>query len=473
MSYQSTEFDRFTEKIILHNKLATEEQLRQATQNLNGADRLSLLDYLVENGTIKQAHAELIKKKIKQMQQELISKKAPSTAESASPNPAEKPVNQSTEKAASIVQAGSDSVSEILELIKLAGQMGASDLHLSPSMQPVIRMDGKLQALNNQEIDAVDIESVMFNLLSESDQILCRECGSSDGAQIIDGRRIRYSIVKSLQGWEASIRFIAEKPPRFEDMNFPEAIRELACYREGLVLVAGPAGSGKSTTLAAIVDYINRTRNEHILMLEDPIETVFSMYDSHISQRAVGAHTKSFSKALRAALREDPDIIVIGELRDRETTALAVSAAETGHLVFATLHTTSAPQTLHRLLDFFPPDQRNQVRAMLSESLRGILCQRLVPRADKQGRVLAMEIMLNITAIANIIREDKLYQLSNIIQINSHQGMQLLDEILQEMVSEGIVDGREAYFAANLRQNFANFAPMSLAEKEDDEDGGN
>jgi twitching motility protein PilT len=247
--------------------------------------------------------------------------------------------------------------------------------------------------------------------------------------------------------------------PGFDELGLPEQLQRLTEFNQGLVLVTGPNGCGKSTTMAAMVERVNQTRNEHIITIEDPVEFNFVPALSQINQREVGAHTKSFAAALRAALREDPDVIVIGELRDRETVSLAITAAETGHLVFGTMHTTSAARTIDRVLDVFPPDEQPQVRSMISESIRGIVCQQLIPRKDGGGRALALEVMLNSPAIANLMRERKLFQIPSIIQTSRQQGMILLDNSLLELVHTGVIDGMEAYYAADNKAPFLKWAP--------------
>ncbi len=478
-------FDLFVEKMVRHNQLVPLEKLDAVKARLASESGTSLLQALVQGELLHPRHGAQIESRYKAWMekckpaQPVVEKPVPEPARQKEPEPSNpSPWEASTQKEtptlsppAQPIEAPAEpllvheTAPAVLEGFSLAALLAeaasrqASDLHLSPGSPPMLRIHGAVTPLGEAALDTGQVAHLLMGTLDPDQKGNAEKRGSLDASLVVDGRRLRFSMVRQQLGWDGVYRLVPEAPPTFESMDFPEAIRRLTSYREGLVLVTGPSGAGKSTTLSALVDHINRTRPDHIIMMEDPIETVFPMHRSHISQRAVGLHTQSYAHALRAALREDPDVIVVGELRDRETTQLAVSAAETGHLVFATLHTTSAGQTLYRLLDFFPPDQRNQVRAMISESLRGILCQRLVPRADGQGRVLAMEILLNVPAIANIIREDRIYQLPNMIQINQHSGMRLLDEALEALVDEEVIPGAEAYFAANQRQRFADFAP--------------
>ena len=340
-----------------------------------------------------------------------------------------------------------------------AKERGASDLHICVHSPPLIRKNGELSCLSHEVLNVEDTERLLFQVLNEEQKQRLISNDVLDTCLTVDKNRYRSCFVRQQSGWDGSFRIINDTIPRFEELGLPDDLKQLADYREGLILITGPSGSGKSTTLASFVDLINRKRKEHIITLEDPVEYIFTPELSHITQREVGLHTESFSMALRAALREDPDVIVVGELRDRETTSLAVSAAETGHLVFGTLHTISAAQTIYRLLDFFPTEQRSQIRAMISESIRGIVCQRLIPRKDGEGMALALEVMFNISAIANLIKEDRIYQLTNMIQINNKNGMKVLNESITALLHEEIITGQNAYFAAENKERFKRWAP--------------
>ncbi|NQT27361.1 PilT/PilU family type 4a pilus ATPase [candidate division KSB1 bacterium] len=352
------------------------------------------------------------------------------------------------ENSAFISKQNQNTQRSLSDLLAAARSQGASDLHIIPGQPPLIRLNGRLKHLDETAMSADEAQELLPSLLTDEEKQLLRETQALDTCCDIPGQgRYRTCIVRQGSGLDGSFRIINALVPSFQDLKLPEVLRRLTEYQQGLVLVTGPAGMGKSTTLAAMVELINQSRDEHIITLEDPIEYVFKPKKAHISQRAVGSHTQSFAAALRAALREDPDVIMVGELRDQETASLAITAAETGHLVFATLHTNSASQTIIRLLDFFPPKQQNQIRTMISESIRGVICQQLIPNQAGTGRLLALEMMFNIPAIGNLIREEKLYQLPNIIKINHKLGMKLMEESIQELLKTGEMDPNEAHNA--------------------------
>src|SRR5438132_9110858 len=346
------------------------------------------------------------------------------------------------------------------DYLTYARDIGASTLHVNVACPPVIRQYGRLAPPPRTAFTAAETEALLFKILADEQRRSIHTELALDCCYILTGQgAYRSCIVKQRMGWDGSFRIVQSRVPSFKELGLPEQLQRLTEFNEGLVLVTGPNGCGKSTTLAAMVELVNQQRDEHIITIEDPVEVNFVPAKSQINQREVGSHTKSFSQALRAALREDPDVIMIGEMRDRETVSLAITAAETGHLVFGTIHTTSAARTIDRILDSFPPDEQAQVRSMISESIRGILCQQLIPRKDGNGRALAMEILLNTQAVSNLIRERKLFQIPSIIQTGRQQGMILLDNSLMDLVTRGVIDGTEAYYAADKKEQFLKWAP--------------
>jgi twitching motility protein PilT len=327
---------------------------------------------------------------------------------------------------------------QIQALLQAIVNAGASDLHVSTGMPPIARLRGEMVPLQSPPLAPEQTREALYELLTEAQRALFAERQDLDFALEIPGlARFRANYFEQRRGVAAVFRVISSRIPTLEDLGTPRILKELALRERGLVLVTGPTGSGKSSTLAAMIDHVNETCQKHIITIEDPIEFVHQPKKCLINQREVGAHTGSFAAALRGALREDPDVMLVGELRDLETTALAITAAETGHLVFGTLHTNSAPKTIDRLIDVFPSGQQAQVRTMLSESLEGVVAQTLIPTVDKKGRVAAFEILVGVHALRNLIREDKTSQIQSVIQVGSAQGMMTLDQSLKELVISG------------------------------------
>ena len=339
-------------------------------------------------------------------------------------------------------------------------ESGASDVHLGVNSQPIWRRYGTLEPiwLQAPKLTVADTEHLAKTFLTEAQQKQLEDRGDVDFAYANSFGRYRTSVVRHRLGIDLVFRIINTKVRSMDELGLPAQLKLLTQYHNGLVLVTGSVGSGKSTTLAALVDEVNRARHDHIITLEDPIEYIFESKGCHVTQREVHTHTVSFGAALRGALREDPDIILVGEMRDLETIQLAITAAETGHLVLGTLHTANAARTLDRVLDVFPVDQRSQIRIMVSESLRGVISQQLVPRKDKQGRELALEILMNTPAVANTIRESKTFMLPGIIQTGRKLGMKLMDDSLLELYAAGLISQEEAYARAEqkglMRANF-------------------
>lgn len=340
------------------------------------------------------------------------------------------------------------------EYLALGQSAGASDIHLGVNSPPVWRLNGTLQPIvpNASVLTSDETAAMAGCLLSEAQNVRLNERGDVDFAYANGSGRFRASVVRQRLGIDLVFRIINTQVRTMDELGLPESLKLLIRYQSGLILVTGSVGSGKSTTLAALVEQVNLERRDHIITLEDPIEYLFEPKGCHITQREVPTHTRSFSSALRGALREDPDVIMVGEMRDLETISLAITAAETGHLVLGTLHTGNAARTLDRLLDVFPVDQQDQVRLMVSESLRGIISQQLVPGVDGNSRALALEILTNTPAVANVIREAKTYMLPGIIQTGKKQGMQLMDEALMALFDRGAINGDEAYARAEQKQ---------------------
>jgi twitching motility protein PilT len=344
---------------------------------------------------------------------------------------------------------------DISELLAFSVKNNASDLHLSAGLPPMIRVHGDVRRINLPPMDHKDVHGMIYDIMNDGQRKTYEENLECDFSFAIPGlARFRVNAFNQDRGAAAVLRTIPSKILSLEQLNAPKIFAELALKPRGLVLVTGPTGSGKSTTLAGMVNHINENEYGHILTIEDPIEFVHESKKCLINQREVGPHTLSFNNALRSALREDPDVILVGELRDLETIRLALSAAETGHLVFGTLHTSSAAKTIDRIIDVFPGEEKEMVRAMLSESLQAVISQTLLKTKDGSARVAAHEIMLGTPAIRNLIREGKIAQMYSAIQTGANVGMQTLDNNLTELVKRNIISAAAARAAAKIPENF-------------------
>jgi twitching motility protein PilT len=340
------------------------------------------------------------------------------------------------------------------EYLEIGQRAGASDVHLAVNAQPIWRLHGTLQPIwpDAPRLRSEDTAALAEGFVPDAYKTELNTRGDSDFAYANEFARYRTSVVRQRLGIEIVFRVINSNVRTMDDLGLPENLKLLTRYQNGLILATGSVGTGKSTTLAAMIQQINMERRDHIITLEDPIEYIITSKNCHVSQREVFTHTESFATALRASLREDPDVIMVGEMRDLETISLAITASETGHLVLATLHTSNASRTLDRLLDVFPSDQQEQVRVMVSESLRGVISHQLIPKKDGTGRVLALEILTNTPAVANVIREAKTYMLPGIIQTGKKQGMRLMDDALIDLYDRGLISGEEACARADQKQ---------------------
>lgn len=344
---------------------------------------------------------------------------------------------------------------DIIELLMFAVKSKASDLHLSPGLPPMLRVHGDVRRLNLPPLEHKDVHAMLYDIMNDSQRKVYEENLDCDFSfSVPDLARFRVNALVEQRGAGAVFRTIPSKVLSLKDLNAPKILESMAEYPRGLVLVTGPTGSGKSTTLAAMVNHRNETEYGHILTVEDPIEFVHESKKCLVRQRELGAHTLSFANALRAALREDPDVILVGEMRDLETIRLALTAAETGHLVFGTLHTSSAAKTIDRIIDVFPPEEKETVRTQLSESLQAVVSQALLKTKDGSGRVAAHEIMVCIPAVRNLIREAKVAQITGMLPAQKQFGNQTLDQSLLELVKRGVVTMAEARFKATNKEQF-------------------
>ena len=443
-------------RIVLHNKLLSEPEVDALLAEVDDPEHAvqQLVDRHLLNAKAAEQFLALYKKQVDKLfldelgaLDEPAAKPAAPPPEPAAPAPAPAAKKEPQPEAKIKAEAAAPKETKPLpkagielvhELLREARDLGASDLHLKAGMSPVVRVHGGLQELPYPPLGVDQCEQSLLEVLDDQQRTQFDENHDLDFCY--DGGelgRFRTNYLHEHRGMDAVFRLIPPRVPSFEELHLPPQVKRFTEYRVGIVLVTGPKGSGKTTTLAAMVDMINSARAEHIITVEDPIEFVQPCKKGHVNQRQVGVHTKSFSNALRSALREAPDVIMVGEMRDLETTSLAITAAETGHLVLATLHTPDAVRTIGRVLDVFPAKEQPQIRAMLSESLRGIVSQLLVPGADGHSMVLATEILVNTQAIGHLIREEKVHQIRGLMQTGKQYGMALMEESLIRLAKEG------------------------------------
>lgn len=344
---------------------------------------------------------------------------------------------------------------DVSELLAFTVKNNASDLHISSGEPPLIRINGDMTRIKMNELDQREVRTMVYDIMNDAQRKTYEEHLEIDFSFALgDIARFRVNAFEQNRGMSAVFRVIPNEVLTLEHLKSPEIFRDIAMTPRGICLVTGPTGSGKSTTLAAMIDHRNESERGHILTIEDPIEFVHRSKSSLISQRELGPHTHSFDNALRSALREDPDVILVGELRDLETIRLALTAAETGHMVFGTLHTSSAPKTIDRIIDVFPAAEKEMVRSMLSESLRAVISQSLIKTADGMSRVAAFEIMLGTPAVRNLIRENKVSQMVSVMQTGMREGMQTLDSHLQQLVKSRKISQQAALEKANNKKLF-------------------
>jgi len=400
----------------------------------------------------------------------------PSQRPGTAPRPAPRPMSQNAggmggfppppqqPAPAQPISSGRSEVQEgeltIDDLLKLIVDKAGSDLHLTVGSPPMLRLQGKLWPTDLPPLSPKEIRRLVYNFLSNDQRDKLEKDLELDISYELKGvARYRCNVFFTRLGLGAVFRVIPTRIKTLAELRLPMVLGDLARRNKGLILVTGPTGSGKSTTLAAMVDQVNSERQDHILTIEDPIEFVHQHKQCIVNQREIGPNTKSFANALRSALREDPDIILVGEMRDYETISLAVTAAETGHLVFATLHTPSAAQSVDRIVDVFPAHQQAQIRTQLADALQGIIAQQLIPTIDGQRRECALEIMINTPAVANLIRDNKTFQLTSIMQTSKQQGMQTMDQSLMDLVKSRKISPQEAYRRAFDKKAFEQYKP--------------
>ena len=453
-------------RLALHYKLATQEQLAAATSVVQSEGGLrGLGEILVDTGVLTLRQLD----QLRTVQRDYLAKQkgqapAAAPAPQAAPAPAPTPVAAAVPIPAPVATPAPVSNfpwrtgdRPLDKLLTEAVRRGASDIHVHGGSSLKVRLQGQLTEVDPEPLTSKVTERWVRGVLTPEQQETIQAHGQVDFAYTLPGvGRFRSNAYRQQRGWDAVFRAIPPQPPTLAGLGLPATLSRFIEYHQGMVLITGPSGCGKSSTLAALLNILNESRDDHIISIEDPIEVIHPSKRCVVNQRQVGRHTGSFARALRAALREDPDIIAIGELRDLETISLALTAAETGHLVLATLHTNNAIRTINRILGVFPPAQQEQIRTMVSESLRAVISQRLVNRADGNGRVPALEVLVCNKAVGNLVRDNKTFQIRSVLQTGGSQGMCLLDNSLADLIKNKVITREEALRHCEDPQRFAS-----------------
>ncbi len=444
---QISSTDQIFGRIAIKNNLISQEQLQECVAILEqGNGDKDLAGILVGKGYLSESHVGAIRRRVEKMAQE---KERP--RKQGGPPPREGAVHARDVAKMDFSDLVGGSIDEYL---RKSREIGASDFHFQVDVPPFVRLHGSLVRFKHPHLTPKDTERIIREVLSEEEWRIFEERYDFNVCFERDHGRYRTNVLRQRKGYDIVFRLIPDHVPSLEELHLPEIVAKFTKYNQGIVLITGPAGCGKSSTMAALVEIINRERYDHVVVVEEPIEFLFTPMNCNINQRHVRVHTESFATALRSAMRADPDVIVVGELRDLETISMAITAAETGHLVLGTLHTTNAVRSVDRIIDVFPPKEQEQIRAMVSESMRGVISQQLVPRADGLGREPAMEIMFYNPAIANLIRERKTYQLLSVLQTGKKQGMITMDDSIRDLLNKGVITRDEAIFRAEVPNNF-------------------
>ena len=476
-SYHPTQLETLILQTAAGQGWLDAEQVAVAEQALAGDPTLSACDYLLQQGWVGEEHVEWLRQQMSGGTASTLSEDQTIQADGEQAQPQEQPVAESTTAPAQIevgddvtliptdinfeVQVAEDhALGHLNDYLKIGQYYGASDVHIGVAAPPMMRRHGCLQIMwpKAPMFTAPQTERLMMGFITEAQKAHFKERGDLDFCyEVAEMGRFRTSVVRQRVGIDGVFRIINSTLRTMDELGLPPILKGLTKFHNGLVLVTGSVGSGKSTTLASFIEEVNRDRSDHIITLEDPIEYVFVSKGCQVTQREVHTHTQSFGAALRAALREDPDVIMVGEMRDLETISLAITASETGHLVFGTLHTSSAARTLDRILDVFPTEQQEQIRTMVGGSLRGVISQQLVPRADGQGRVLALEVLINTPAAAAMIRDGKTFMLPGVMQTGKKIGCKLMDDSLLDLLKGEKITARDAYDRAEQKNLFKEF----------------
>ncbi len=436
-----TQEDLLFGRLAIKHKIVTEDQVREclALVQTNGGGR-PLGKVLVSKGYISANHYQKLARHLKSQAE----------GESASVGARAAPRRRRGETLTGGDVASMDfkhlADKPLDAYLEMAREMGASDLHFQVDSPPFLRLHGRIVYLDHPTLTPESTEPRILEILKDHEREVLQSRLDADFCYEAEHGRYRANVFRQRKGLDAVFRVIPDHVPTLAELHLPEELKRFTQYRQGIVLITGPAGSGKSSTMAALVDIINRDQHDHIVTVEDPIEFIIESKKCNVNQRNVRVHTESYATALRSAMRADPDYICVGEMRDLETISMAITAAETGHLVLGTLHTTNATRSVDRVIDVFSPAEQDQIRAMVSESLRGVISQQLIPRADGKGREPALEILFATPAVANVIRERKTFQLISVLQTGAKQGMKIMDDSIGELLRKKLITREEAAF---------------------------
>ena len=448
-------------KIAVKNRLIDEAKLKECLAFLEkNGNGLSLGKLLLKKGMISPNHYKAIAEKVAESSadggvspvagaQPAASAPARSKARASAAN--DGAVSPRAVAAKDYSFLSSQGIDAYLEE---ARKIGASDLHFQVDAPPFVRLHGGLVYLKHPVLTPDDTKPRLLEILTEKDRKSFEETNDHDFCYEASHGRYRANLLRQRKGIDGVFRVIPSDLPTLESLHLPDVLRRFTKYRQGIVLITGPAGSGKTSTMAALVNIINEEQNDHIVTVEEPIEFIIPSINCNVNQRHVHVHTESFASALRSAMRADPDYICVGEMRDLETVSMAITAAETGHLVFGTLHTTNAIRSIDRIIDVFPPKEQEQIRAMVSESMRGVVSQQLLPRADGRGREPALEIMFTTPAVAHLIREKKTFQLNSVLQTGAKDGMITMDDAINQLLKDRVITRETAHYFAETKSRF-------------------
>ncbi len=438
-------------RIAIKNKLATEAQVRECLALLEengGGNGATLGELLLNKGYISNGHFDAISQRLAGAADK------PEAAPALPVKPATGIGAGSTAEEVARMDFSHLVGKPLGEYLRVVRELGASDLHYQVDSPPWIKLHGRIVYLKHPALKAPDSEPTVLEILADYERDVFEETMDVDFCYETDHGRYRANVLKQRKGVDAVFRIIPDHVPTLEELHLPETLTKFCKFRQGIVLITGPAGSGKSATMAALVDIINEERSDHIVTVEDPIEYIIESKNCNVNQRHVRVHTETYATALRSAMRADPDYICVGEMRDLETISMAITAAETGHLVFGTLHTTNATRSVDRIIDVFSPREQDQIRAMVSESLRGVISQQLIPRADGTGREPALEVLFASPAVANMIREKKTFQLISALQTGAKQGMVMMDDSLAGLLRKNLITRETAHYYAENSNRF-------------------